>query len=186
LEVEQVRTLLRNFQEGYTRRDPAHLDAFMELFTEGSDLEIIGTNAVEPGADEWCLGREAARRLVAGDWEHWGDVVYDVEGARIFVRGDVAWLATAGTVNDTIPLEDRYTGYLAYVRSVLEDSDHDTRGKMLDIVGLGNDILIGLPLSETFTWPFRFTALAVREHGDWRFHQMQFSFATTRAPDVRT
>jgi hypothetical protein len=52
-------------------------------------------------------------------------------------------------------------------------------------VGLGADIVLGLPLSETFVWPFRFTAVAVREAGRWRFQQMQFSFATTHAPDVR-
>ena len=29
------------------------------------------------------------------------------------------------------------------------------------------------------------TAVAVREAGVWRFHQMQFSFETTSTPDVR-
>lgn len=183
--TEQVRVLLRRFQDGYTRRDLAALDEFMDLFIANDELEVIGTNAVAFGEDEWCQGPEAVRELIAGDWEHWGDVVFDVEGARVFARGDVAWLATTGTVTDTIPVEDRYTGYLGYVEGVLEDEELDDRAKMLEIVGLGNDIVLGLPLSETFVWPFRFTAVAIREEGAWRFHQMQFSFATTRAPDVR-
>ena len=67
---------------------------------------------------------------------------------------------------------------------MLEDEARSPKGKVLDIVGLGSDIVLGLPLSETFVWPFRLTAVAVREE-TWRFHQMQLSFATTRAPDVR-
>jgi hypothetical protein len=40
-------------------------------------------------------------------------------------------------------------------------------------------------MPETYIWPFRFTAVAVNTDGQWRFHQMQFSFATTEAPDER-
>lgn len=184
--MEKVRTLLRKFQDGYTRRDQSHLDEFMELFTAGDDLEIIGTNAVEMGKDEWCLGRAAVREVVARDWKYWGDVVFNVDGARISIKENVAWIATTGTVTDTITMGERHSGYLEYVRGVLEDQEMEAQAKMLDIVRLGNDIVIGLLLGETCEWPFRFTAVAVKEDdGEWRFHQMQFSFATTRSPDVR-
>ena len=182
----KVRTLLARFQEGYARRDQTYLDEFMELFVSGDELEVIGTNAIEPGEGEWCHGREAVRDLVSGDWEYWGKVEYDVAGARIHVRGDAAWMATTGTVTDTITRDDRYAGYLDYVRGVLDENEETSqRAKMLEIVRLGNDIVVDLPLSETFVWPFRFTAVAVQQEGEWRFHQMQFSFATTRSPDVR-
>jgi hypothetical protein len=40
-----------------------------------------------------------------------------------------------------------------------------------------------------YTWPLRFTAVLLRRtvEGEkrWLFHQVQFSFATTRYPDVR-
>ena len=186
METKEVRALLAKFQEGYTRRDQSHLDEFMELFATGTDLEVIGTNAVLPGEGEWCRGPEAVRELVSGDWEHWGDVEFDVEGARIHVLGEVAWLSTTGRVKDTITKDERYNGYLEYVKAVLEEKEKSQRAKLLEIVGLGNDIVIALPLSENFVWPFRFTAIAVKEKGRWRFHQMQFSFATTRSPDVRT
>jgi len=48
---DEILTLLHDFQEGYIRRDPAGLDAFMALFTP--DAEVIGTNGVRPGVDEW-------------------------------------------------------------------------------------------------------------------------------------
>ncbi|MFC1878458.1 nuclear transport factor 2 family protein [Chloroflexota bacterium] len=183
--ADEVRALLANFQEGYARRDLALLDDFMELFIAGDELEVIGTNALEPGSGEWCLGRQAVRALIAADWQYWGDVVFDVKGANIFVKGDAGWLATTGTVTDTIPVDDRYHGYLGYVRELLKDEEKSDKSKTLDIVQLGADIVLGLPLDDTFVWPFRFTAVVVKEAGGWRFHQMQFSFATTRAPDER-
>ena len=185
MEIDEVRQLLARFQEGYTRRDQTHLDAFMDLFATGNELEVIGTNAVDLGGDEWCLGPEAVRELVANDWKYWGEVAIGVERARIQVRGEVAWIATTGTVKDTIPIDERYTGYLEYVKAVLEDEAMGEQAKTLDLVRLGNDIVLGLPLSKNFVWPFRFTAVAAKEEGEWRFHQMQFSFATTRSPDVR-
>ncbi len=183
-EINQVRALLQKFQDGYSARDSKNLDQFMELFVQSADLEVIGTGAVDEGEGEWCRGIQAVRELVESDWEHWGDVVYDVQGARIHVRGDVAWLATTGTVTDVITTEHRYTGYVDYVQDVVEE-DGDAKQKMMDILSLGNELLVGLLQGETHTWPFRFTAVAVRDEGQWRFHQMQFSFPTTRAPDVR-
>lgn len=185
MDIEEVRALLSKFQAGYAARDPQRLDQFMELFIAGDELEVIGTNAVTPGGGEWCRGPAAVRTLVENDWKYWGDVVFDVAGAHIYVMGDVGWLATTGTVTDTIPVADRYRGYLEYVQGVLADGEKSTQAKTLDIVRLGNGIVLELPMSETFVWPFRFTAVAVRDAGVWKFHQMQFSFATTSAPDVR-
>ncbi len=185
MEIEAVKDLLKKFQEGYARRDLSGLDEFMELFIPGDELEIVGTNAVEMGKEEWCLGRTAVRELVAGDWEYWGDVVYDLENAHISIKGDAAWIATTGTVTDRIPLEQRYNGFLEYTRAVLDKEETNAQAKVLDILQLGNNILAGLPLSDLYVWPFRFTAVAVRENGRWMFHQLHFSFATTRAPDVR-
>jgi hypothetical protein len=38
---------------------------------------------------------------------------------------------------------------------------------------------------QTFVWPLRLTAVVVREAGDWKFAQMNFSFPTVYFPDVR-
>ena len=55
----EIRALLQTFQDGYTRRDVTQTDDFMELFT--SDAEVIGTNGVRPGVDEWYMERASAR-----------------------------------------------------------------------------------------------------------------------------
>jgi hypothetical protein len=185
MKIDQVRTLLQKFQDGYSKRDVAELDAFMELFVPSDELEVIGTNTLAPGQGEWCRGKEATRELIKTDWEEWGDVVFDVQGAHITVNGDVAWLATTAKVTMTIPAEGCYKGFLASAKGTLEKEEIDARAKMLDIVRLGTDILLGLQEGDTFVWPIRFTAVAVKSQGHWRFHQMQFSFPTTRLPDVR-
>lgn len=49
--IQEIRLLLHKFQDGYTHRDVSQLDAFMDLFTP--DTEVIGTNGVKPGVEEW-------------------------------------------------------------------------------------------------------------------------------------
>lgn len=182
---DEILALLQIFQEGYSQRDLANLDAFMELFGPDDVLEVIGTNAVTPGDGEWCKGNAAVRSLVEGDWEQWGDVVLDLDAVQIFTEGDVAWLATAGTVTDVIKADYKYEGFVNFVEAVLEDEEESNKSKMLEITRLGNSLISSLLLPETYVWPFRFTAVVVKSEGEWRFHQMQFSFATTGAPDER-
>jgi hypothetical protein len=180
----RVRDVLQQFQDGYTARDLDRLDEFMELFAGADGLEVIGTGAYVEGKGEWCLEPEAVRRLVEGDWRFWGDLELDVAGARIHVLGDVAWLATAGTVTERVEADEGSENYLAYVQHLL-DLDVTAREKMLEIVRDGANAIVEMQRGETYIWPLRFTAVLVRRDGRWRFHQMQFSFPTTRAPDVR-
>ena len=58
---------LQQFQDGYTRRDVQTLDAFMELFIAGDELEVIGTSASSTTNDEWSRGRDAVQALVKAD-----------------------------------------------------------------------------------------------------------------------
>ncbi len=179
-----VRAMLQRFQDGYSARNAGALDSFMELFVPDEDLEVIGTNAVTPGEGEWCLGPAAARKLVEGDWEGWGDVRLDVPGARIHVLGDVAWLATTATVAKTIPAGETYANHFAYLKDVI-DGEGQPEAKLAEILRAGSNALFELERGEQFTWPFRFTAVLVRREDRWRFCQMHFSFPTTRFPDVR-
>ena len=48
---DEIYQLLQKFQDGYIHRDVTQADVFMELFT--ADAEVIGTNGVKPGVDEW-------------------------------------------------------------------------------------------------------------------------------------
>jgi hypothetical protein len=183
--LNEVRGVLRAFQEGYTRRDAAAVDAFMDLFVPDDDLEVIGTGGVRPGVDEWYLGRAGARELVASDWEGWGDLALDVDGAHIHALGDVAWLAASATVTMSFSAEESYRGYLERIKTVVEETDWPPQEKLLYLLRGGSNTLYELNRGERFVWPLRFTAVLVRREGQWRFHQMEFSFPTAYYPDVR-
>ena len=183
-ELAQVVLALERFQEGYTRRDSSRLDAYMELFCDDADLEVIGTGAVAPGEGEWCLGPEATRRLVESDWEGWGDLEIDTEGARIHILGDVAWLATTGAVTDAETEEQSIADSLTRVRGLLE-ADTPDEDTLLEIVRESTSTLVELRRGTVYVWPLRFTAVLVKRDGRWKFHQMQVAFPTAGLPDVR-
>lgn len=90
-----VRAALRDFQEGYVRRDPSTLDAFMgRLFEPSDDLLLLGT-----GPSEWSRGYPAATAFVRRDWAAWGDFRFGIDDAIVSSQGDVAWVATMGAVH---------------------------------------------------------------------------------------
>ena len=182
--AEQVRLILQKFQDYYTRRGPTLLDTFLELMVD-DDLEIIGTNGVQPGLDEWHHGRGAAREIFMGDWQSWGDVRLDVPGARIRVNGKTAWLSVTATVSMRIPAEQNYADFLAYIQKHIENSAASAEEKLLYILRGGSNTLYELRRGEQFVWPLRFTAVLVLHGEEWKFQQMQFSYPTTYFPDVR-
>jgi hypothetical protein len=195
-DIQAVRDTLKKFQDGYALRDTGHIDEFRALFISEDDLEVIGTGAIEPGDDEWCLGLDAACDLVENDWEGWGDLVLDVADARIHVLGEVAWLATTGTVTMDLDPKETVRDYLSYLQQVADDESVDPQARMMEILRGASNTLFEAERGKQYVWPLRFTSVLVRRpaagngsappNGDrWLFHQIQFSFATTRFPDVR-
>ncbi len=180
--IDEIRVLLQKFQDGYIHRDISQVDSFMELFTD--DAEVIGTNGVKPGVDEWYMDRTSARELVEGDWKGWGDVRLDLDSMSIHSRGDVGWVAASATVTQTIGSEN-YASYLEYVKSYIDKPELSAEQKLLNILRGGTNTVYELRRGEKFVWALRFTAVAVREADGWKFAQMNFSFPTIYFPDVR-
>jgi len=88
---------LRAFQEGYVQRKPGNLDSFMtRLFPKDGQVLLLGT---EGGTSEWVRGYPAAAQFILDDWRDWGDFRFDVDHSIICSSGDVAWVATVGSVN---------------------------------------------------------------------------------------
>ena len=179
---EEILSLVRTFQEGYILRDVSQADTFMELFTE--DAEVIGTNGIRPGTDEWYMDRASARELVAGDWEGWGDLRLDLDALSIHSRGDVGWIAASATVTQVIG-EENYQSYLDFVKKYLDRTDVSAEQKLLHILRGGTNTVYELRRGEKFVWALRLTAVTVREADGWKFAQMNFSFPTVYFPDVR-
>ena len=179
---DEIRQLLQNFQEGYIDRDLSKVDSFMELFT--GETEVIGTNGIKPGMDEWYTDRASARELVEGDWKGWGDLRLDLDSMSIHQRGDVGWVAASATVTQIIGQEN-YASYLEYVKNYIDRQDLTAEQKLLNILRGGTNTVFELRRGEKFVWALRFTAVVLREADGWKFAQMNFSFPTIYFPDVR-
>ena len=179
---QEIQSLLHKFQDGYTHRDVAQLNAFMDLFTP--DTEVIGTNGVKPGVDEWYTSRDLARKMIKRDWERWGDLKLDVESATIRIQGSVGWIAASATVSKTIG-DENYAEFLEYIKEYIETSKLPAEQKLHFILRDGTNTVYELRRGEKFVWPLRFTAVVVCEVGDWKFAQVNFSFPTVGDPDVR-
>jgi hypothetical protein len=179
---QEIRSLLQTFQNGYTRRDLAQVDAFMELFTP--EAEVIGTNGVKPGAGEWYINRADARKLVHGDWEGWGDFRLDLDYVSIRSLGEVGWIAATATVTQTIG-DENYASYLEYIKAYIDTPGLSAEQKLHNILRGGTNTVYELRRGEKFIWPIRFTAVVVHTPAGWRFSQMSFSFPTVYFPDVR-
>lgn len=179
---DEIRSLLQTFQDGYTARDVTQIDSFMELFT--ADAEIIGTNGIKPGVDEWYVDRATSRELVMGDWQNWGDLRLNLETMSIHSRGDVGWVAASATVTQTIGA-DNYESFLAFIKEFIDNSKLTAEQKLLYILRGGTNTLYELQQGEKFVWALRFTAVVLHESDSWKFAQMNFSFPTIYFPDVR-
>jgi hypothetical protein len=182
---EDVRTVLEKFQEGYTRRKVDELDAFMELFAPEADVELIGTGAIEPGEEEWCVNRTTIQQLIEDDWNYWGDVSLDIDRARIRVEGTTAWLSCPGTVTRKANPVQTYQNFLDTIPTLTANKDTSAQEKVHRLAQSVGNVLYQAHLGQVYIWPFRFTAVLVRRAMQWRFHQVQFSFPTTHFPDVR-
>lgn len=90
-DTEEVRNILHQFQNGYKERNIEKLDEFVALFVQDEEIDLIGIGAYERGGVEWFEGVDKIREIILPDWEYWGDVVIDVGGAKISVKGDAAW-----------------------------------------------------------------------------------------------
>jgi hypothetical protein len=85
---------MNDFQDGYTRRDPAQLEAFMRtVFPSEGNMRVIGSEV-----NEWKNGPAAVSQLVKTDWQYWGNLKLAIDDTVIDSEGEVAWLATTGTV----------------------------------------------------------------------------------------
>jgi hypothetical protein len=135
---QAIRSLLQTFQDGYTRRDITQLDAFMDLFTPNA--EVIGTNGVKPGKDEWYTSRDSARSLVEGDWNWWGDLRLDVNSASIQVHDNVGWIAATATVTKTMGAES-YASFLESIKEYIETSSLPAEQKLHFILRGGTNTI---------------------------------------------
>jgi len=176
-QITDVHQLLQRFQDGYTARDITKLDEFMELFLPSDEIELIGIGAVARNQHEWFQGIERIREIVESDWQYWGDVILDVEAAKITVEGNVAWLSTTGAIlqTDHIHGDDVTNFNLQQMKEILENEEMSLSTRMMEVTHFGMRRLREREKKVGYRWSFTFTAVLVQREGRWYFHTIHWS-----------
>lgn len=173
--ITQIGSVLQKFQDGYTERNLDQLDAFMDLFIQDGDPELIGIGAFERGGVEWFEGLDKIREIIQSDWEYWGDIQIDVAGAKISVKGDVAWLTTTGMLEQTDTFDKALPLYLDQMKSLLEAEDQCPDVKLVEATHFGMRRLWERSKGKGHKWPLVISAVLQNDEGDWRFHTIHWS-----------
>jgi len=144
---------LRAFQDGYTKRDPKELDAFMHhLFPENEDMLLTGTDQ-----GEWARGYGAVGEFIKADWLNWGDLRLMVDDSIVWSTGDTAWLASIGVVRSgrsDRPLRfaavlNQKDGHWVFRQLHFQWDEHEPR--LSDLLNAGTSMrLAGLMAQEVF------------------------------------
>jgi len=175
-EIEQVRQVLQRFQDGYTHRNLDQLGEFMQLFVQSDEIEMIGVGAAKRGGGEWFQGIDQIREIIESDWIYWGDVQINVPDAKISVKGDVAWLSADGDLLNASTFDEALPFYVQMMKENLEDEARSLKMRVLDATFFGLSRLRDIQRGVGFPNAVTFTAVLVREAGEWRFHTIHWAF----------
>jgi hypothetical protein len=173
--VEAVRSVLRQFQNGYRERDLDTLDEFMAVFAQNGAVELIGIGAFERGGVEWFEGLDKIKEIIQSDWEYWGAVEIDVDGAKISLNGDTAWLTTTGTLEQTDTFDKAMPIYLNQMKEIIESGYKDFDEKLVEATHFGMRRLRERLKGVGHKWPFVISAVLQKEEDQWRIHTIHWS-----------
>jgi hypothetical protein len=175
--ISEVRSTLQEFQDGYTARDTKNLDEFMQLFVQDESIEMIGVGASKREANEWFEGLARIREIIESDWTYWGDVKFDVEGAKITVRGDTAWLSTTGTITTTKAFDTAIEFHVNDMKAIFDREELSADQKLMEATHYGIRRLYERSKGLGHSWAFTFTATFIKDAEQWRFHTIHWSMS---------
>ena len=173
--IKDVRGVLQEFQNGYKERNLEKLEEFIALFVQSSDVELIGIGASERGGVEWFEGIDKIREIIQSDWEYWGDVFIDVAGAKISLLGDVAWITTTGTMEQTDTFDKALPFYLEQMKKIIEEDNKTDDEKLIEASHYGVRRLRERLKGTGYLWPFVISAILQKEGNQWLFHTIHWS-----------
>jgi hypothetical protein len=175
--IVEIKHVMQCFQDGYSLRDVNKLDEFMKLFFPGEDIELIGIGASVRNGYEWFQGFDRIREIIESDWKYWGDVRLDVEGFKITVKDEIAWLSTVGEIlqTDHIHTDEVTVTTLEQMKELLEDVELSPRDRIVEAAHFSVRRWREREKPAGYPWPFVFTAVLVKHESAWCFHTIHWS-----------
>ncbi|MDT8715128.1 nuclear transport factor 2 family protein [Clostridium sp. 19966] len=172
--IEEVNTVLTKFQQGYKSKTVDGVNTFVnEMFSDKAGLVVIGS-----GINQWAFNLEGTKKIIKNHWaeenKHFKNLNFNFEKAYIFANEDTAWVISIGNSSDTISEEDQLKAAEAQIKEIL-NREETSRKNALEAAFTIANTLAEVEQGEEYKWIFRFTAVLIKEKGQWKFHQMQFS-----------
>lgn len=173
--INEVKEVLENFQELYTKKDMSQLDDFVKnAFSLNDGLAIVGS-----GMDQWCFNHGDIKALIKSHWDkednYWKEIDFKFEKAKIFANENVAWVVSIGNIRNKLSEDEQIETTINKVKDILMREDK-SKENALDATRKIAKTLREIDKGENYIWPFRFTCALIKENHTWKFHQMQFSF----------
>ena len=112
-QINEVREVLTNFQNGYDNRDTSKIVEFLQMFSY--DIVYIGI-----ASHEFFNGKESVRKLTVWDWNKWFDLKIPVDEIDIRTDNNVAWFEVIG---ESGPWRDGKTYEIRMVGSLIKNKD---------------------------------------------------------------
>lgn len=181
-DADAVRAVLRRYQALYRARDAERLDEAMDLFAPGGEPEMVGTEAATRGDADWAVGREAVRAITEWDWRFWGEVELDVDGTRVTVEGDAAWVTLAGALVQSERAREgtrefvRHTS-LRQLQAALADESRTLDQRLADVAHIAGARARDLQAPLGNRRALTLTAALVRRDGVWLLHTTHWALS---------
>jgi hypothetical protein len=99
----------------------------------------------------------------------------DVEGAKITVNSETAWLSTTGTVTQTQAFDTAIEFHLNDMKAIFDQEGLSADEKLMEATHYGMRRLRERAKGLGYSWPFTFTAVLVKVGADWRFHTIHWA-----------
>ena len=112
-QINEIREVLSNFQNGYTNRDTSKVDEFLKMFSD--DIVYMGI-----ASHEFFMGKESVLKLTVWDWNKWFDLKIQVDKVYIRTDNNVAWFEVIG---ESGPWRDGRTYEIRMVGSLIKNKD---------------------------------------------------------------
>lgn len=112
-QINEIREVLSNFQNGYTYRDTTKIDEFLKMFSD--DIVYMGI-----ASHEFFKGKDSVRKLTVWDWDKWFDLKIPVDEIDIRTDNNVAWFEVVG---ESGPWRDGRTYEIRMVGSLKKNKD---------------------------------------------------------------
>lgn len=88
-------------------------------------------------------------------------------GAKISIKGDVAWVTTTGTLEQTETFDEALPHYLDQMKEIIEEENKDADEILLEASHFGVRRLRERLKGRGYKWPFVISAILTKEETQW-------------------